>query len=685
MSFVTQVAGRSVAAVFTTEGVEAGDAEILVLPPQRSERASLASFIKSPNLDEHYTSAVFFFSDDTSNELLNQIGARAVHKAPELAAQLAARFDSLLRNSGEQIDVRRVEALLDNHQPAQGLFYALIGGRNLGTFEAMYDPNEFEPVSVGSQSLVDGESKFQLWTSFRPRHAPPYTEAAPAVSDYHIDTTIHPDLSMSNAAAFSVIAREGDGRVIPLNLSERLRVESATIDGKPAEVFQRNSVERIDWRRGGTFLLVADAPLTPGTVHKIELRYGGSVIRQTSEGTYFVDERNAWFPYRDPTLAQFDLTFRCPARLRLVATGELVSEEVSGDERVVHRKTQVPEALAGFNLGDYKLAPEAGGPYRVECYANSSSAEAMADIPKQTEDVLNYYTEEWMKLPIHSIAVSPVPGYFGQGFPGLIYLSSMSYMREEDRPVAMRNARLDTFFSELLLPHEVAHQWWGNVVTAGNYRAAWILEAMANDSALQFLGHVKGAAAVQAVLDTYREDLTAERNGKTVDGAGPVDFGLRLRDIANNLTWHIITYEKGAWILHMLRRRLGDDGFVKMQMRLFEEFGAKPITNDDLRKVAAEFLPERAPDKTLSLFFDTWIYGTGIPKLTLAGTGPTMTLKVSGVDEDFAADVPLRCSSKDGKDEVRWVRASAGNNDLELPAGSGTCSLPAASEFLYSP
>ncbi len=683
LSFVTPVAGQRVAAVFTTEGVDAGDAEILVLPPQRSERASLASFIKSPNLDEHFTSAVFFFSDDTVKELLNQIGARAVRKAPELAAKLAPEVDSLVRNAGEQIDVRRVQALLDNHQPTQGFFYGLIGGRSLGSFEVMYDPTEFEPITVGGQSRSEGQSKVQLWTSFRPRHAPAYIEPAPALSDYHIDATIRPDLSMSVAATFGVIARESDGRVIPLSLSERLHVDSATVDGKRAEVFQQSSIEWADWRRGGTFLLVTDTPLSAGTQHKIELRYSGSVIRQTSDGSYFVDERNAWFPYRDPTLANFDLTFRCPARLRLVSTGELVSEEVSGDERVVHRKTQVPEALAGFNLGDYKLAAEAHGPYRVECYSNSSSTEAMTDIPQQTEDVLEYYTQSWMKLPIHSIAVSPVPGYFGQGFPGLIYLSNVSYLREEDRPIEVRNARQDIFFSDLLLPHEVAHQWWGNVVTAGNYRAGWILEAMANDSALQFLRHVKGGEAVQAVLDGYREDLTSQRNGKQIEAAGPVDFGVRLRDTADARTWYIITYYKGTWVLHMLRQRMGDEGFANMQMRLLEQFEARPITNEDFRKVAAEFLPVGAPDKTLSLFFDTWIYGTGIPKLALKGAGEAMTLELSGVDEDFTADVPLRCSSKDGKEGVRWVRASSGSNDLELPAGSRGCRLPSHSDFLY--
>lgn len=683
LSFVRPVAGRCIAAVFTTEGVEAGDAEVLVLPPDRAERASLASSTKSPNLDEHFSAAAFFFSDDSDKEFLNQIESKPVRKTPELARQLKERLDPMLENVSQRLDVRLVQALLDNHQPARGFFYGLIGGRDLGNFAVMYEPNDFEPISIGRPAFADEQEKFELWTSFRPRHAPPYVEPTPRASDYRIDTTIHPDLSMSVEASFHLITDESAGRVIPLGLSERLKVESATVDGRPAEVFQRDNAEMTKLKGGRTFLLVLDKPVSAGTPHTIDIRYDGSVIRQTHDGSYFVDERNVWFPYTGATMANFDLTFRCPARLRLVSTGEPVSDEVRGDQRVVHRKTQVPEPLAGFNLGDYEVTTEAHGAYRVECYANRSSGEAMADIPNQTENVLDYYTGRWMKLPIQSVAVSPIPGYFGQGFPGLIYLSTISYMLEKDRPVALRNARLDAFFTQLLLPHEAAHQWWGDIVSAADYRAGWIMEAMANDSALEFVGHTQGAAAVRAVLDSYRDDLTYERNGKTLDAAGPLDLGARLRDTANEFTWHVITYEKGSWVLHMLRQRLGDEAFTRMQMRLLEQFRTKPMTNEDFRKVASEFMPPGEPDKTLALFFDTWVYGTGVPKFALKQTKNGLDLEVSAVDDDFSADVPLRCQSADGKQRVHWVRASAGENDLELPRAAASCSLPSPDDFLY--
>jgi aminopeptidase N len=236
----------------------------------------------------------------------------------------------------------------------------------------------------------------------------------------------------------------------------------------------------------------------------------------------------------------------------------------------------------------------------------------------------------------------------------------------------------------MLLPHEVAHQWWGNVVSAADYRTDWLMEAMANYSALQFLERSKGAAVMNEVLDTYRGDLAKQENGKSIESSGPVDFGVRLEQTGDLLAWHTIVYEKGTWVLHMLRERLGDDGFAKMQVRLLRDFAAKPISNEDFRKAASEFVPAGQPDKSLTLFFDTWVYGTGIPILRLQRAGRNLRVNVSAVDEDFAADVALHCTSKAGKERVRWVRVSSGNNDLELPSDATACQLPRSNEFLYS-
>ena len=375
----------------------------------------------------------------------------------------------------------------------------------------------------------------------------------------------------------------------------------------------------------------------------------------------------------------------------------------------MHRRSLVPERFAGFNLGNFESASQQRGPYHIECDANqgyspfpkqgsggvvslngrhleSNQDSLIHAILNETGDLLDAYGRRWGQLPIHDIVVSPIPGYFGQGFPGLIYLSAVSYINEADRPEALRSPAIDAFFSEMLLPHETAHQWWGNIISAADYRADWLMEAMASESALEVLEQTKGPAAVAQILALYKGDLLESANGRTVESAGPVDFGYRLEDDAGHHAWQTITYEKGAWVLWMLRNRMGAEAFTKLQAAMLRRYASQPITNEDFRKIAAEFLPVHSPDPSLQNFFESWVSGVGIPSLTLQTTGRShheQTLRMSDVDQDFEAEVPLCCTDSKGTATTYWVRASAGDNSVEPPAGTVSCQLPSADTFLY--
>ena len=86
-----------------------------------------------------------------------------------------------------------------------------------------------------------------------------------------------------------------------------------------------------------------------------------------------------------------------------------------------------------------------------------------------------------------------------------------------------------TFYIDLLEAHEAAHQWWGNVVSPAGYRDNWLMEALANYSALLYLEKRDGRGAVDAALESYREDLLAkDEKGQTSESTGPIVLGARL-------------------------------------------------------------------------------------------------------------------------------------------------------------
>jgi aminopeptidase N len=222
------------------------------------------------------------------------------------------------------------------------------------------------------------------------------------------------------------------------------------------------------------------------------------------------------------------------------------------------------------------------------------------------------------------------------------------------------------FFTEVLQAHEAAHQWWGNVVTSAGYHDDWIMESLANYSALLFIEKKKGAKAMDGILQSYRSQLLAKPSpkaaeGETIESSGPVVQGTRV-----NGGWNTVVYGKGTWIMHMLRRKMGDDAFLKMLGGLRRQFEDKSISTDEFRVFCAGFLPPKSTDPKLESFFDQWVYGTGIPELKLTykvtGTGPlwkvTGSVTQAGVDPEFTADVPIEIQLGKLKPLTMFVRAS---------------------------
>jgi hypothetical protein len=708
VSFATAVDGHTVAAVFSTSGVDAGEAEVLVMPTRASERASLAAYAKSPNIDEHFDSALFLFTDGTHDDIVHQLERGVVRHTPEAAAQLAPEWDQTVRNVAGDIDVPLIASLLNNDAPAAGVFYGLIRGRTLHNFDVVYQPREMEPVEVGKVVSMGNAPRFRIWTSFAPRRrSAPVAATDIRLFDFKIDTTVNADLSMSATTRFRAHFQAGGERAMVLQISNRIAIKTAKVDHQPVEVYQMTSIRISDEFEVSPFLVVVPKAFTGGQSIDVEIDQQGSVIQDNGEGVYYVAARNIWFPHRPDDFATYDLTFRCPENLRIVATGELVGEEVSGGLRVVHRRTTAPVRFAGFNLGDFESVTADRAPFHVECFANralmtragsasagdSSRAPANADgqqrlrqMAAEVGDILDEYAAQWGPLPVTNIAVSPIPGTFGQGFSGLIYLSALSFLRESERPKDIRRPIFDTFFSDVLLPHEIAHQWWGNLVTVHDYRSEWLMEAVANYAALERLAKRRGRPALDEVMLYYESELNHQLvNGRTVEAMGPVDMGGRLRESEYPDSWRVITYDKGSWILHMLHQRLGDDKFSALLKAMVTRFKDKPITNEDFRELASTFTSKTDPDSSLELFFDAWVYGTGIPKLTLTsgkGDSGEMTLKQEGVDEAFTVDVPITIVMPGGREVVKWVRSSSDGTSFDVPR-LARARLPGRGDFLY--
>jgi Peptidase family M1 domain len=698
--FTKPIAGVRSGALFLANE-ESGDAELLIMPPVRSERLSLSTFTHSPNLSEHFKSAALVFSDDTASQLLTAIQAdSSMKKNAEMASLITPDWTSVMRNLTDSFVARLVNDLISGDRK-MGFFYMAVSGRQLGTFDVLYDPTSNEQVFAGKITYNDNRTYFDTWTSFPSRSA---RSGAAAVGpkfrldNFRIESSIDNDLMLKAVTRFTLTPQGPLGLTIALNMSSAMHPTAAAIDGQPVEVFQRESIRSnlISSNDNDLVLLVPETPLDPARPHEIEIHHEGHVIQNAGDGVYFVSSRGTWYPRVGTEFAVYDLTFRYPQNLTLVATGALVDDHTEGDQRVTRRKTSVPVRFAGFNLGDFQSVSISQNGYKFDVYANRHFETALETkavpslMPRRPADpaslnpaprlellardvaaAVDFMTSKFGPPPLPYLSVTPIPGTFGQGFPGLVYISTLAYLNPEQRPPALRARSSQTFFDELLEAHETAHQWWGNMVVPTGYQDDWLMESLANYSALLLMEKTQGPEAVDTLLADYKTDLLAKlASGRTLESAGPITWGFRLQSSIAPHAWRTVTYEKGTWIMHMLRRRLGDEKFLAFLRELCTRYRFATVSTEQFRELAAEYSPPGSPDPSLKAFFDTWIYGTGIPsvKMTYAfhGTKLTGTLVQENVDDDFSTFVPIEVRTRTDR-KVYWLPTANEMSTFAIP------------------
>lgn len=714
--FGKPVNGAPVSAVFSAD-LEGGDAELVLIPPDRAERRTLAAFTSAPNLDEHFSQAVFFFTDPAARALAAQIRSDpSAEKVPAYGRLIAEKWGVTVTSLMSSFDTRIVLDLLSPPATpadyAHGFFEAALRGRKLGEFDVIDDSRATEQIAAGKLSTRDGIPNWETWTRFpasrRKDYPPPAAEQE--ILSYKIDATLDSSLSMRAVTQMRIRTTAASRAAIPFELTAEMRVISAKVDGIPAELYQRQSLRSgLVGDFGNELLLVVPAqPLEPGTEHDVAIVHEGKVVHEAGNKIYYVSSRGTWYPGRGFQFADYDVTFHYPDNFTLVSAGAVIEDRTANG---IHTTRRVPEGklrLLGFNLGQYTKRDAQKNGISLEVFANPEFEEelrpalpplqldpnppaavpaashairlpqisAPAPEPAQPADridalstelisALRFFQSRFGDPPLKHIAVSPVPGRFGQGFAGMIYLPTLMYVNPAGLTPRITPAQFDqAFMGQLLRAHEAAHQWWGNTVTTDSYHHEWLMESLANYSAILFLESTQGPKAVEQALSLYRDELAAKGpDGLTAESRGPVVEGRRLESFSVPGAANAVLYGKGTWIIHMLRRRLGDAPFLKMLAELRRRYEWQTITTDQFRALCASFLPPGASDPNLTDFFDLWVYDTGMPTLkltyTVVGRKLTGTITQTDAPADFSVPVPIEIKTGTGKTITKVVRTSS--------------------------
>jgi hypothetical protein len=724
--FVTPVQGKVTGAVFV------GDGNMILDPPLPIERSSLKLLTKEDEFSENFTHLVLRFTDTTYDEI-KKAGSPA---SGGCDASLLPDSQKVTRKKVHfNLDARILQDVLGSWPG--GLFVAFVHGKRYNGDEIFsIDPEGGSPLIMPvapeeEQFVTYDDSKFGVWASFHLSSeykngtaTGSQKNSAIHIQHQQLDTTIDKNANLTGKATTTLVSQVNGLRVAPFNLFPSLRVQSVIAESGQALTFIQE-----DKKDDPDFAVILPKALASGEKFTIITNYSGKdAVRNEGNGNYFPIARDNWYP-NNPMFSlgeysAYDMTFRIPKGMKIAATGSLVSESTDHDQNVTVWKSEVPQTVAGFNFGKFKMLevkltkPE----YLVLSYANVDSPgwvkglqhAAQGDVldnrigigaPERPEVALGLmgttglekkaladgeisielYTDYFGPIPFKRLAMTQQTACnFGQSWPSLVWLPLCAFFDTTVRHQLGLDFG-DRGYWKTVAPHEVAHQWWGHEVGFSSYRDQWMSEGFADMSASLFIQSVeKNPKKFIEFWDDERYLLTQrDKEGFRAIDAGPVTMGYRMSNsrTGTNLTRDLI-YPKGAYILHMVRmmmwdRKTGDQNFKATMQDFVKTYAGRAATTEDFKAMVEKHMtPEMAAlgGGNMDWFFDEYVYGTALPSYSIQSTFDNdasgdvvfgLKLTQSNVNEHFRMLVPIYLEMADGRTVPLGRARLIGNTTLE--------------------
>ena len=425
------------------------------------------------------------------------------------------------------------------------------------------------------------------------------------ITHYALQVKLDPAAHTLDATATIRVRSRGE-RVpkLDFSLDPAFTPTAAQVDGVPVPFQHTHDLVTLAPKKPLTKDREQTVAVTYGHKGEAVIKGGAGLIAKG--GSYFLSECR-WYPatgeldFRSPV--QVDATV--PTGYTVVSVGRLKGKDVSGKETTFHWGTDRLASMVSLACAKYveKAIPvRAGGSddpagLKVTCYTFPQHANRADAFLKEAAAAVRFYQSKFGPYPYEKLGVVEIPLFpGGYGTTSFVMLIDKSFEEK----------RVDREF----LSHEIAHQWWGNSVFPQGMGAAWLTEAFANYSAWMYDSSVQGNPRVlqkrvaQATAKYFAE--IGRLGDQPIAETDPyLQVGAREE----------IIYEKGAVVLHMLRRQIGDAAFFNGMRQFADQFHFGKAKIEDFRKVM-----ESASGQQLGWFFDQWLGRAGGMELTYSFT-----------------------------------------------------------------
>jgi hypothetical protein len=508
------------------------------------------------------------------------------------------------------------------------------------------------------------------------------------ITHYDIDTSFAPDrLWIDGTATISIHTRSAYFSTLTLRLANSLVVRSVTspqfgrllhlrvvgqnnvLVGFPATVVSDSDIDLV---------ITYGGRLLPQGVDREAVSIGQDRSQQEEiaiplESHFLYSTRSYWYPQSPVTdYATAKLTISVPTDVDVVASGKPrgPATPLPGAPGTKPRKRYAFEAeepvryLACLVSRFQSTAPvtlklrDDTDPVILSVAANPRQANRSRSFAEKAGDILKFYGSLLSDAPYGTFTLalteSDLPGGHSPAYFAMLNQplpqSPFSWVND---PVAFPS------YPSFFIAHELAHQWWGQAVGWKNYHEQWISEGFSQYFAALYAERERGPEQFAAVLRQMR------RWAVEMSPQGPVYLGYRLGHIKEQgRVFRALVYNKGAMVLHMLRRLMGDEAFFRGLRDFYATWRYAKAGTDDFRVAM-----EKAGGQPLSRFFERWIYSGGIPivRFTSQIDGSQLRVRFDQKGDIFDIPITVTISYSDGTDEDVIVKLTQATTEQVIP------------------
>jgi len=462
------------------------------------------------------------------------------------------------------------------------------------------------------------------------------------VTHHNLAFTIDPAVAFIEGIVTTTFTAKNNMNRVTFDLDDNMPVSKVTQNGTDLSFIQNSNDELVialseillQGQSTSVVITYSGNPVSSGFGSFEQTTHNGEPIIWTLSEPYGA---KGWWPCKqdlNDKIDSLEVSIATDERYVPVSNGLLIAQTLDGIKTIsfFEHNYPIPAYLVAIAITNYDVyrhtVDNNGNPFDIVNYVypeNLASAKSQTGV---TVDIMNLFTQLFEEYPF----ADEKYGHAQFGWGGGMEHTTVSFMGD---------------FNRGLIAHELAHQWFGNKITCGSWKDIWLNESFATYLTGLTVENLDG----ETPFKDWRESIV---NNVTSASGGAVYLSDADTTSVSRIFDGRLSYRKGAMVLHMLRKKLGDILFFQgmkaylADVNLAYAYAKTPDFIANMETVSGQDLTE---------FFSDWIYNQGHPSYTLTWYQPQVNQLKIRINQTqshasvsfFEAPVPVRVHGSGGE------------------------------------